>query len=65
MNEACIWQHIFLGEVGGRVEGGGGLKQCWHNISRDGHVIIMLDYKGERNGPRGGGESRIWEKVIT
>ena len=22
MNEACIWQYIFLGEVGGEGEGG-------------------------------------------
>ena len=24
MNEACIWQYIFLGEVGGGRKGGGG-----------------------------------------
>ena len=37
--------------------GGGGVKRCWHNIKRGGCLVIMLDYKG-------GGGSRIWEKVI-
>ena len=53
MNEACIWQYIFLEKVGG-----GELKQCWHNIRRGGYLMMMLDYKG-------GGRSRIWGKVIT
>ena len=47
MNEACIWHYIFFGEVG---QGGGGLKQCWHNIRRGGYLIIMLDYKGGKGG---------------
>ena len=42
MNEACIWQYIFLGEVGG--------KPCWHNIRRGGYLMMMLDYKGGRGG---------------
>ena len=38
MNEACIWQYIFLGEVGG---GGGGVKWCWHNIRRGGYLMLL------------------------
>ena len=55
MNEACIWQYIFLGELG---VGGGGGKRCWHNIRRGSYLMMMLNYKG-------GGDSRIWQKVIT
>ena len=44
MNEACIWQYIFLGEVG---EGGEvGVEWWWHNIMRGGYLMMMLDYKG-------------------
>ena len=42
MNEACIWQYIFLGKVGG------GVKRCWHNIRRGGYLMMMLDYEGGR-----------------
>ena len=41
MNEAYIWQYIFLGEIGGR-----GLKQFRNNIRRGGYLMIMLDYRG-------------------
>ena len=51
MNEASIWQYIFLGEVGGWGEGG---KRCWHNIRRVGYLMMMLDYKGERGGQESG-----------
>ena len=49
MNEACIWQYIFLGEVGGKRCGGGRvLKRLWYNIRRGGYLMMTLDYKGER-----------------
>ena len=48
MNEACIWQYIFLGEVGG-----GGLKRCWHNIRRGGY-LMMFDCKGGGGGQESG-----------
>ena len=35
-------------------EGGGGSKQCGHNIRRGGYLIIMLDYKGQRRGKESG-----------
>ena len=65
MNEACIWQYIFLGEMGegggGRVwqyiflgEVGGDLKRCWHNIRRSGYLMMMLDYKGGRGDQESG-----------
>ena len=53
MNEACIWQHIFLRELGGGgvndvdIILGGVVTQWWCLITN------------------GGGGSRIWEKVIT
>ena len=42
MNEAGIWQYIFLGEVEG--------KWCWHNIRAGGYLMMMLDYKEGRGG---------------
>ena len=48
MNEVCFWQNIFLGEVGGWE--GGVVKRCWHNIRRDGYLMMMLEYKGGREG---------------
>ena len=55
MNEACIWQYMFFGKVWG--EGGGVLKRCWHNIRRDGYLVMMLDYKRGMGGGGGGQES--------
>ena len=66
MNEACIWQYIFLGEVGGEGEGG---KWCWHNIRRGGCLMMMLDYKGGRGGGQESGKKWLlkmfWFYVIS
>ena len=62
MNEACIWQYIFLGEVCLGREGG--LKQFWQNIRRGGYLIIMLDYNGEKEGGGGGGGHESGKKWL-
>ena len=35
------FDNTLLAELGGR---GGGVKWCWHNIRKDGYLMMMLDY---------------------
>ena len=71
MNEACIWQYIFLGEVReeGEGGGGGGGKWLWHNIRRGGCLMMMFDYKGGRGGDQESGKKWLlkifWFYVIS